>query len=67
LENLPRCGQALNSWTDNQGVTLRMDTSCISLASQAPSSHVKRGKSIVAPVPSRRRGGLMIDKRRETS
>lgn len=26
LENLPRCGEPLNGWTDNQRVTLRIDT-----------------------------------------
>jgi len=35
LENLPRGGQALNGWTDDRRVTLRIETSRAPLASQS--------------------------------
>jgi len=52
LENLPLCGQALNDWTDNQRVTLRIDTS---RALRSHHNHVELVKSVVAAPPSLRR------------
>jgi hypothetical protein len=46
------CGQALNGWTDDQGVTLRIDTS---RALRSHHTHVELVKSTVAAPPSLRR------------
>jgi hypothetical protein len=68
LENLPRCGQALNGWTDNQRVTLRIDTS---RALRSHHNRVELVKSIVAEPPSLSRANpgwsFLKAKRRETS
>ena len=52
LENLPRRDRALNGWTDNQRVTLRIDTPH---ALRSHHNHVELVKSSVAAPPSLRR------------
>ena len=52
LEKLPRCGEALNGWTDTQRVTLRIDTS---RALRSHHSHVELVESIIGAPPSPRR------------